>query len=307
MSVTVRAALLLPLLFAAAAASGCGGDDPVTEALAQQTVTVQAPAAPSASTSPAAPAPAPEAPAAPDEPATRDTPATAPDTGDAQAPPDAGSATAPRSPAGAAARAARRPQARPTIHLLRSTALRDRPGGRAIGRLTPRTDFDSPTVLPVVAVRGGWLGVLTPALPNGRVGWISARARYESHRNRWRIDVSLRSRRVVVRRDGRVVQRFPVAIGAPGTPTPTGRFAVTDKLLTGSASSPYGCCILALSGHQNATPQGWGGGDRIAIHATNLPETIGTRASLGCLRAPTDAIRRAVGTVPIGTLVTIRA
>ncbi len=176
-----------------------------------------------------------------------------------------------------------------------------------IGRLTPRTEFASPTVLPVVAIRGGWLGVLSTQLPNGRVGWISARVRYESHRNSWQIDVSLRGRRVTVRRDGRVVQRFPVAIGSESTPTPTGRFAVTDKLLTQSTTSPYGCCILALSGHQTATPQGWGGGDRIAIHATNLPETIGTRASLGCLRAPSEAIRRAIDTVPIGTLVTIRA
>ncbi|HST38022.1 MAG TPA: L,D-transpeptidase, partial [Conexibacter sp.] len=194
-----------------------------------------------------------------------------------------------------------------TIHLQRSTALRDRPGGRVIGRLQPRTEFDSPTVLAIVRQRGGWLGVLTPQLPNGRIGWISARATFESHRSGYRIDASLRRREVVVRRNGRVVQRFPVAIGSEGTPTPTGSFAVTDKLLTQSSSSPYGCCILALSGHQTATPQGWGGGDRIAIHATNLPETIGTRASLGCLRAPTEAIRRAVSTVPLGTIVTIRA
>ncbi len=61
--VTVRAALPIALALAAAAIAGCGGDDPVTEALAQQTVTVQVPAAPSASTAPAEPA---QAPAAPD-------------------------------------------------------------------------------------------------------------------------------------------------------------------------------------------------------------------------------------------------
>ena len=36
----------------------------------------------------------------------------------------------------------------------------------------------------------------------------------------------------------------------PSTPTPTGRFAVTDKLADARAASPYGCCILALSGRQ---------------------------------------------------------
>lgn len=176
-----------------------------------------------------------------------------------------------------------------------------------IGSLQPLTEFRSPTVLAVVRQRGSWLGVLSSALPNGRVGWISARAALEVHRSGYRVDASLSRREVVVHRNGRVVQRFPVAIGSEGTPTPTGRFAVTDKLLTTSASSPYGCCILALTGHQTSTPQGWGGGDRIAIHATNLPETIGTRASAGCLRAPADAIRRVVNTVPLGTLVTISA
>jgi len=102
------------------------------------------------------------------------------------------------------------------------------------------------------------------------------------------------------------VRRFPVAVGSPSTPTPTGRFAVTDKLLTGDASSPYGCCILALSGRQPRTPQGWGGGDRLAIHATPLEETIGTAASLGCLRAAGRVMRRLVATVPLGTVVTIR-
>lgn len=229
--------------------------------------------------------------------------------------PEAGvpaSAAEPDSPPPAASparRAARRSAARGqlTIHLRRATALRSRPGGPVVARLGARTEFDSPTVLPVVRRSGGWLAVISSALPNGRVGWISATATMRAHRSRYRVEASLGRREVLVRRDGRVVSRFPVAIGAPGTPTPTGRFAVTDKLLTGSASSPYGCCILALSGHQTRTPQGWGGGDRLAIHATNLPETIGTAASLGCLRAPAGAARRLVQTVPLGTIVTIRA
>jgi len=173
--------------------------------------------------------------------------------------------------------------------------------------LTARSEFRSPTVLPVVRQRDGWLGVISSALPNGRIGWIPADARLRSWRTRYRVDASLSRREVVVRRAGEVVQRFPVAIGSESTPTPTGVFAVTDKLETHDPSSPYGCCILALSARQPLTPQGWGGGDRVAIHATNLPETIGTRASLGCLRGPTEEIGRLVRSVPIGTLVRIRS
>jgi lipoprotein-anchoring transpeptidase ErfK/SrfK len=104
-----------------------------------------------------------------------------------------------------------------------------------------------------------------------------------------------------------VVARFPTAIGQPTSPTPTGRFAVTDKLLTQGGASPYGCCILATSAHQRSTPQGWGGGDRIAMHATDQPDSIGSAVSLGCMRAPENVMRRLVRVVPLGTLVTIRA
>jgi lipoprotein-anchoring transpeptidase ErfK/SrfK len=198
-----------------------------------------------------------------------------------------------------------RPRGRATVHVTKATLLRESPGGRVVARIEPRTEFDSPTVLPVVRHRHGWYGVLSTHLPNGRIGWISERAELTSYATAYRIVASLGRREVVVRRGRRVVQRFRVAIGSPSTPTPTGRFAVTDKLLTRDATSPYGCCILALSAHQPHTPQGWGGGDRVAIHATSLPETIGTAASLGCLRGPEDALRRAVRTVPLGTIVRI--
>jgi lipoprotein-anchoring transpeptidase ErfK/SrfK len=223
----------------------------------------------------------------------------------------AGDSTAPvPAPQGTPERAPvpRRPAyERQLVGVQRATALRARPGGRAVARVGPRTRFGSQTVLPVVAWRGGWLGVISSALPNGRIGWLPASAPLRPYATDYRIDASLRRRRVVVRRGTRVVLRFPVAVGGPGTPTPTGRFAVTDTLVTEDPASPYGCCVLALSGHQPRTPQGWGGGDRIAIHATDRPGTIGSAASLGCLRAPEDAMRRLIRLVPLGTVVTIRA
>ena len=194
-----------------------------------------------------------------------------------------------------------------TVQITRPARLHASPGGPVVGGVLPRTEFDSATILPVLVRRDGWLGVISKELPNGRIGWIAASAGLVSFRTRYSVVASLSRREVVVRRSGRVLQRFRVAIGGPSTPTPIGRFAVTDKLLTDDLSSPYGCCILALSAHQPNTPQGWGGGDRVAIHATNLPETIGTASSLGCLRAPAEEARRLVRTVPLGTVVRIRA
>jgi lipoprotein-anchoring transpeptidase ErfK/SrfK len=193
-----------------------------------------------------------------------------------------------------------------TARVLAPVRLRATPGGRRLDRLRPRTEFGSPKVLAVVGRRGGWLRVLAPELPNHRAGWIpAARARLGA------TDVSIhvdRSRRVLVLRRGkRAVRRLPVAVGRPGTPTPLGRFAVTDKLRTGRADSPYGCCAIALSGHQTKLVPGWPGGDRLAIHATPQPETVGTEASLGCLRAKTGDMQALLQEVPPGAPVFVTA
>jgi lipoprotein-anchoring transpeptidase ErfK/SrfK len=193
-----------------------------------------------------------------------------------------------------------------TTELRRRTLLRAAPGGRVLRRLTPRTEFGSPTVLSVVGRRGDWLEVLSATLPNHRRGWVPAGAGRLA-RTDYRIDVD-RSRRRARLRDGRrTVLRFPVAVGRPGNRTPLGRYAVTDKLRVTNATSPYGCCALALTGHQTELEPGWPGGDRLAIHGTPAPETIGQAVSLGCLRAPERALRRMLRRVPLGTPVVIRA
>lgn len=189
--------------------------------------------------------------------------------------------------------------------VLRTTALRTAPGGRVVARLGTRTRYGSPTTLPVAWRDGAWLGVVAPERPNGRLGWIRARdARLL--RETWALHIELSRRRLVVRHQGRVAARFRVAVGAPGTATPVGRYGVTDRLRTGDPASPYGCCILALTGHQPHVAQGWTGGDRIAIHGTSNPASIGTATTHGCLRAGGSAMRWLMARIPLGTPVTIR-
>ena len=193
-----------------------------------------------------------------------------------------------------------------TARVLKVTQLRATPGGRPLQWLGTRTEFDSPRVLSVTARRDGWLRVLASERPNGRAGWIREdRVRLAS--TNFSIHVDRSARRLTLRRDGRAVRSFPVAVGRPGTETPTGRFAVTDELRPGDPASPYGCCLLALSGHQTKLLPGWPGGDRLAIHATPNLWTVGKAASLGCMRARPADIRRLMRSVPAGTPVFIRA
>jgi lipoprotein-anchoring transpeptidase ErfK/SrfK len=184
--------------------------------------------------------------------------------------------------------------------------LRATPGGRRLVRVKSKTEFGSPRVFAVVRRRGPWVAVMAAELNNGHVGWLDARSFTQLYRVPYTMEISLSRRTLTVRRLGRRLLRTSVAIGMPSAPTPIGRFAVTDKLLTGEPDGPYGCCALALTGHQPHIPQGWGGGDRIAIHATPSPETIGQAASHGCLRARTAVMRRLVYEIPLGTPVIVR-
>jgi lipoprotein-anchoring transpeptidase ErfK/SrfK len=187
-----------------------------------------------------------------------------------------------------------------------TVVLRDRPGGRARLRLGDRTEFDSARRLGVVRRQGRWLGVTTPELPNGVLGWIDRDSpAVDVERTRWRIRADVSRRTVTLLRAGRVVRRLTVAVGRPGSPTPTGRFAVTDKLSGGSYGPYYGCCILALSATQPNTPPGWTGGNRMAIHGTSDPGSIGQAASAGCLRAADGDLALLIDRVPVGTPVVI--
>ena len=190
--------------------------------------------------------------------------------------------------------------------MIKRTTLRAAPHGRVLARLGTRTEFGSHRVLAVTGRRDGWLRVIATERKNGERGWIRAGAARLGATD-ISIHVDRSRRRLTLKRGSRVLRRMPIAVGRPGNETPLGRFAVTDLLHTQSADSPYGCCALALSGHQTKLVPGWPGGDRLAIHGTPNPETVGQPASLGCMRAHTDDIRALMRKVPLGAPVFVRA
>jgi len=190
--------------------------------------------------------------------------------------------------------------------LLHPTTLRAAPQGRGLARLTTKTQFGSQETVLVVRHVPGWLGVVATQAGNGKVGWIPLSAT-SLVRVDWELKVSLKARRLTVLKAGKVVERYTVAIGQPAAPTPTGRFAVTDRLATGDPSGPYGCCILALSAKSPHAIQGWAGGNRIAIHSTPEVSSIGEPVSHGCLRLTLAEGRWLLDHVPLGTPALISA
>jgi lipoprotein-anchoring transpeptidase ErfK/SrfK len=191
------------------------------------------------------------------------------------------------------------------FHVTRRAQLRRAPGGRVVATIKTRTEFKSPTILAVTARRPGWVLVRT-AQAKHHVGWLPASAGklFEEPRT---IVIDLSRKTLTLFHRGRMTDRYRVAIGTDATPTPTGRFAVTDRLKTSDENGDYGCCILALNGHQTKIAQGWGGGDRIAIHATPHTWTIGKQVSHGCVRATNKALHQLMRKVRLGTPVRIKA
>jgi hypothetical protein len=186
----------------------------------------------------------------------------------------------------------------------RGLTLRDRPGGKIVAHLRPTTEWGSPTVVWAPQRRGRWLGVMSAAVGNNRIAWVDVR---RDHPRMWRsqltLHANLSARTLELRRGARVLHKMSIGIGSPTTPTPTGRFSVTDKLVPARDLAFYGCCLLALSGRQPHLRPGWAGGDRIAIHGGS----VGGAASNGCIHASDADLRRLMKVVPVGTPVYITA
>jgi lipoprotein-anchoring transpeptidase ErfK/SrfK len=136
------------------------------------------------------------------------------------------------------------------------------------------------------------------------VGWIP-RAAASLARNPYQLLASLSGKNLAVVGDGHVLARYPIGIGASWAPTPTGNFAVTDRIVTGEPDGPYGCCIVALTATAPHAIPGWTGGNRIAIHATADTASIGQPDSHGCLRVSAGNATWLVHHVPDGTPVRI--
>lgn len=191
-----------------------------------------------------------------------------------------------------------------SLRVDRPLDVRDRPGGRVVGRVASRTRFGTPTALAVVGRRGNWLAVLSDVTPNDRPGWVPTRGAVLV-RQPYVIRIDRSARRLAVLRSGAEVRAFDVAVGAPGTVTPLGRAGVTDTLVFSSGAGPYGCCAAALTARQTNLPATWTGGAQIAIHGTADESIIGRAVSLGCIRARNADMRWIIRNVPAGALVTI--
>ena len=187
----------------------------------------------------------------------------------------------------------------------REVEIHSAPGGPVVRTVGDETEFGSPRIFSVARTEGEWAGVPNPFTGNGTLGWIRLDPRdLRPGYTRQSVVVDLSEHRAELLRADRVVRSFTVTIGAPGTETPTGSFAVTDTF-RGHLNPAYGCCAVALTAEQPKLESGWLGGNRIAIHGTT--GLLGVALSHGCIRAADRDVSALVDTLAPGTPVTVRA
>lgn len=149
-----------------------------------------------------------------------------------------------------------------------------------------------------------WYRVQLPMRPNGSTGWVRASA-VALAVVRTRVVVDLSARHLTLFRNGRRVLSTTVAVGAPATPTPTGRYYVNQRLIAANPAGPYGPEAVGISAFSNVLT-GWTQGGPIAIHGTDEPWSMGRAASNGCIRVRNATLRRIFAAALVGTPVVVR-
>jgi lipoprotein-anchoring transpeptidase ErfK/SrfK len=178
-------------------------------------------------------------------------------------------------------------------------------GAATVGSFARVNEQGSPQVFLVEgkADGGRWYRVLLPVRPNGTAGYVSANAVALS-RTLYRVEVDRAALRLVLWRGCDRVAVYPVAVGAPRTPTPAGSFYLTSLLEPASPGSVYGAYAYGLSGYSSVI-RTWRWGGVVGLHGTNDPSSIGRAVSHGCVRMRNADIARLVRVLPLGTPVTI--
>jgi len=149
-----------------------------------------------------------------------------------------------------------------------------------------------------------WLQVYLPTRPNLSKGWIR-RSDVRLRATIYHVRVELRRHRLTVWRGREMIARKPIGTGKSVSPTPTGRYYVTDLIRARDPKGLYGPYAFGLSGHSPVYTSFRGGTGQLGLHGTNAPEALGSDVSAGCIRIGNGAITVLARLLPLGTPVTI--
>jgi len=175
-------------------------------------------------------------------------------------------------------------------------------GGPVVNHIAATNDVGQRSAFLVVdSSVPGWFNVELPVKPSGSTGWIKA-SNVSIRTTTYYIRVHQSAFKLDLFNNGNLQQSFPVAVGAPSTPTPNGNAYVYESQPWNSA--PYAVGIFALSVFSPVL-ENWPGGGRTGIHGWQDTSVLGSRASHGCVRMAGADFSVLMRSVPIGTPVEI--
>ncbi len=181
-----------------------------------------------------------------------------------------------------------------------------RPGARRDTRLLgKRPGQKGPLTFLVEREREDWVKVQLPERPNGSSGWVRKREVSLSQTD-YSVKIDLGRHRITVRQGDRVVQRAKVGLGQSATPTPEGRYYLTELIKPPSPNGLYGAYAFSLSGFSDVVTSFNGGNGQIGLHGTVEESGLGKDVSRGCIRVSNRVIRMLATRLPLGTPVVIK-
>ena len=150
----------------------------------------------------------------------------------------------------------------------------------------------------------GWVHVLLAERPNGSAGWIH-QSDVNIIQNPYHVEVNLGAHQIKVFQGTSEIYEGQVAIGAPSTPTPTGKSYLRVLLATPDPTSVYGPYAYGLSGYSDVLTEFNGGDGEIGLHGNNDPSVLGKSVTAGSIHMDNEEISKLAGILPLGTPVEI--
>jgi lipoprotein-anchoring transpeptidase ErfK/SrfK len=151
---------------------------------------------------------------------------------------------------------------------------------------------------------GQWGRVVIPWADNNKTGWIKLEGEQITTTN-IAILIDRSDQLLSVIKNGELLMKLPAGMGSPASPTPLGKFYVSERV--NNPGGAYGAYAFGLSGIQTNPPVGWTGPAQMAFHGTNIPASISKDMSAGCPHLSTDSLMKLVPLIKLGTPVTIVA
>jgi lipoprotein-anchoring transpeptidase ErfK/SrfK len=126
-----------------------------------------------------------------------------------------------------------------------------------------------------------------------------ALAQQEQARGSRRIVVSIPDCKLAILESGKVVRIYPTAVGAVGSPSPSGKYTIVTRL---TQPTWYGKGKIVGPGKNNPLGTRWLGLSVLGygIHGTNAPASIGHNASHGCIRMRNRDVEELFAMVSVG-------